>query len=720
MRGSRWARAGRVLGVVLIYAAVTVWVTWPLAPHAGAHLFAPQQGWITTLYQGDLLLIIWIQRWVMHALATNPLHLLDANTFHPVPGVLVRSEFLFGSLVIFAPLYWLTGNPVLAQNGCALASFVLSGGFMHWLLRRWTASTAAAFVGGLAFAFATWRSPEGLGRAHLLQTQYLPLVLLGLEHAARTGWLRPALITAAVIVLQAMCSSYAGYHVFLLAGAYGAADLITRSGERRRRAFRGLAVAVLPALAVAVTVALPYLRAKSSGEMPDANLPLRLHPDVIGDWIGVGTTLLAIGALPFLIFARRDRPRTIRLVTLLLTAGGAWVLARGASPIGGVLEVYSFLKSVVPGMAHIRAPERFGILASFGASALAAFAIAGGLSALRTVGWGRWARPAVIAAAVAAVLYPITRNPRAVPLAVPTGDQVPRVYSWLADHGKGGPLLELPVNTPPSAVLTAGFVQYFSTYHWLPILNGHTGYVPPQYPLIANLASQLPSAPALQMLVDCTGVRWILDHAASLEKSTAWSNLPVRGQIVGRSPLGQDWLFEIRLPPRRPCADYFLRPGVTFEGNPVAVPAKLEGSVRVDGLDLEGGQFHENQLLLTIHNQGHALWPCTTVDRLHQVSFVLGIFDRDDELVGGQEVMIPHDLGPDETIQLPLWIRFPRKLGSYVVRLLPLIGGRETPAAHPDLSWERTITVSVPGARPPPPPSSGADEIDGFPEPDPG
>jgi len=90
---------------------------------------------------------------------------------------------------LFLPIWLASDNAILALNCLTFASFVLTALAMHFLARRWTGSEAAAWVAGLAFAFAPWRAD--LGRPHLLQVQYLPLIAYGLDRVA-AGRCRPS------------------------------------------------------------------------------------------------------------------------------------------------------------------------------------------------------------------------------------------------------------------------------------------------------------------------------------------------------------------------------------------------------------------------------------------------------------------------------------------------------------------------------------------------
>jgi hypothetical protein len=92
----------------------------------------------------DAHLIAWILSWVAHALGTAPGTLFDANINHPAPAQLTGSDHLFSSQILFAPVYWLTGHPVLATGVVAFLTYPLAAFAMERLLRALGCSAAVA------------------------------------------------------------------------------------------------------------------------------------------------------------------------------------------------------------------------------------------------------------------------------------------------------------------------------------------------------------------------------------------------------------------------------------------------------------------------------------------------------------------------------------------------------------------------------------------------
>src|SRR5262249_28377686 len=106
---------------------------------------------------------------------------------------------------------------------------------------------------------------------------------------------------------------------------------------------------------------------------------------------------------------------------------------------------YVWLSAIIPGFSTMRQPQRFGGLATLAVMAPAALGLAELRSRLRTRGHGRVAAvlPWVLVAWFLVEATP--RGLRAYPMQV--GRAVPGAYRWLADHGDGGPLLELPASS---------------------------------------------------------------------------------------------------------------------------------------------------------------------------------------------------------------------------------------------------------------------------------
>ena len=111
--------------------------------------------------------------------------------FYPMSDALAVSEHLLGISLIAAPIEWLTGSLLVSYNVTLLLSYPLCGLAMFALVRRLTNNTTAAFLAGLAYAFAPYRASH-LPHIQMLVSFGMPLALLGLHEyleSRRWRWL---------------------------------------------------------------------------------------------------------------------------------------------------------------------------------------------------------------------------------------------------------------------------------------------------------------------------------------------------------------------------------------------------------------------------------------------------------------------------------------------------------------------------------------------------
>ena len=78
-------------------------------------------------------------------------------------------------------------------------------------------------------------------------------------------------------------------------------------------------------------------------------------------------------------------------------------------------------------------------------------------------------------------------------------------------------MLELPLSRSLAGATLEAQYMFFSTYHWLPLINGYTGHPPREhYDRIRDLVARIPADAAISELVSSTGLRWIVIHDAPL------------------------------------------------------------------------------------------------------------------------------------------------------------------------------------------------------------
>jgi hypothetical protein len=551
---------GRVVAPALLlaalYGALFVGTTWPLyrAPASTVLDTASLYG-DRDFIQRDTNLSLWVLAWTSHALLHEPRNLFHGNAFHPARWSVALSEHMLGVLPLFAPVYWTTGNPVLAHQVALAGSFVLAGLAMAAYVFHWTRDHLAATTAGVFFAFAPYRFWQ-MGNVHVISIQYLPLVLLGIDWALGGRRRAGGMLVAAMLALSALCSYYVGYAAFVMAGAYTA----MRVAARRRLAGAGaVAAGTLVAAAGVGLVSIPYVLLRAGGSIPDHGAdrfagfgflgPVRFgvrgllsffvlpRNDFIPQFVGWTVIALAVVAL-----ARATRaPRGALLAVAI--AGAVLYLGPVLHRPWKVPLPYWVLADVIPGWSSMRVPERFGVLVTVTAAALGGM----GLATLRASPAGRGHRIVAAAAApLAATLFLFEVAPRRLdgfPQAASLRE-LPPVYAWLAEHGDGGPLLELPTNRYD--FYRQSVYMYRSVFHHLPLANGYTGYPPAGFGEIMDAAAVAADPAWLERLLGLVPLRWIVLHRAELPATEADAlERTLRTRLQRRARFGDDVLFEV-------------------------------------------------------------------------------------------------------------------------------------------------------------------------------
>lgn len=454
--------------------------TWPLVT-------APAT--LSRTDSADGLLNQWILGWVAHALATNPLHLFDANIFHPEPRVLAFSEHLVVPALFSAPVFWMGGSPVLAYNVTLWCGLALSGWTMALVVHRWTGDWHAALVAGSLAAFNT----DTLTRmAHIqaMHLEFLPLALLALDDVLRRAGRRDVVRLGAFAALQALCSGY----LLVMTGLALAVGALARlrdwaSSTTWRTRVPALAGAGTIMFAICAPFLFQYYRVQQDQGLVRSVDEVRLYS---GHW----QNFLATGArLHYEWWAHhfyRDAnaaafPGVLAwLLTLVaIVTGVAWRDGRARmwlaiGVVGAVLSFgpavpgYAILYEAIPLLKGIRAVARFALLPLLAAGVLAAFGLAWLRARLQQQ--GRWRAAAVLG--VAAVAGVNLENTRA-PMAFVTFDGTPAVYDALAALPEAI-VAELPF-PEPGRVAANGPAVHASTRYWHPLLNGYSGYTPASY-----------------------------------------------------------------------------------------------------------------------------------------------------------------------------------------------------------------------------------------------
>jgi hypothetical protein len=503
--GRRVSGAWReVVAVLASAAALTVVMTYPIAFEMGS---------VGRVDNGDGQLSIWNVAWVARALLTDPRHVFDANIFHPHTGTLAYSEANLGAGVLATPAYFLTGNAYAAHNFAVLAAFLLTVVGTYFLVRYLTGDRRGAVVAAICFGFCPHLFAH-MPHIQLLMTAGLPFTMLAFHRMADRPTVGRGAALGAAMAAQALSCGYYGVFAILLVGHAVIVLAVTRHLWASVRFWVAMAVAAAVAMAL-VAPAFRYYLALQSGEgfgraleeaaRYSANWSAYLASSsyahswmlrFLPRWSEVvfpGFVATVLGGVGIWIARYQQRGEIVAVY------GGVALLAFWAS-FGPAAHLYSVLYRALPVFMWLRAPARFGVLVAFGLSVLAGVALS---TLLRGVAVSRARMVAIAAAAVAAAEL-------VVPLNLPRVPTVETVYKMLALSPRG-PVIEMPFYYPEVGLFQHAKYMLASTSHWMPLVNGYSDFIPPDFIEHVHTLAAFPSRDSFKLL-ERDQVRYAVFH----------------------------------------------------------------------------------------------------------------------------------------------------------------------------------------------------------------
>lgn len=158
------------------------------------------------------------------------------------------------------------------------------------------------------------------------------------------------------------------------------------------------------------------------------------------------------------------------------------------------------LHHYVPGFDALRGVNRIHIMSMLAVSVLAAYGIAA-LSARLSRGWG-----AVLTAILGLVIV-IEYNCVPIPLVtIPSSDDTPAVYQWLASQEEDFAFVEYPILSRLQV-----WQVFFSTYHWKRLVTGASAFPSKTYIALRRRKENVPSSSTLEDF-ERIGVRYLVVH----------------------------------------------------------------------------------------------------------------------------------------------------------------------------------------------------------------
>lgn len=496
---------------------LAVFMTWPLT--AGL----ARLGRTTTM---DGLYGIWNVAWVAHAIVTRPTTLFDANIFYPHRGTLAYSESNIVAGVVAIPAWLVTHNAYAAHNTALLFAFA-STFLGTWLLaRHLSGHTGAAGVAAILFAFCPFFYSHS-AHIQLLMAGGIPLSMLALHRLVDQPSPNRGAVLGLALAGQALACAYYGIFAGLMVG-YGVLFFAARRHLWRVPGFwTAVAIAAATAGAIVLPFVLPYLEMqRDSGfvrSLDDARRysatwqsylasPAHGHRPLlilarqlgwsIGEVLFPGILAMVLGVTGMAMSWRRDRPEPTpgddRETLMLYGTLGA--LAVWAS-FGPAATLYTVLYRIVPLFTFLRAPSRFGLLLVFVLALFTSLA----LTRLLPLAGRRAVLAACALAALAIAELNVVPFPWEPALAVSTN------YTVLAAMPRGA-VAEFPFYGERIAYPLHAQYMVFSTTHWMPLVNGYSDDIPPDFRETAFVLDSFPSNDTFAVLqkhrVRYIGIHW--------------------------------------------------------------------------------------------------------------------------------------------------------------------------------------------------------------------
>lgn len=516
----RQSEGWRHASAALLFALLSIAMTWPLAPNLTRAVSDP----------GDPYILVWTLDWNWWATLRQPLELFHANVFHPSPYALALSENVYGISILLFPLRMLGMAPLTAYNVAMIGGFAFCGFAAYLLGSHLTRSWAAGLAAGVFYAFVPFRF------VHLPHLQHvwggwLPMMLFALLLYAEKPSRRRAAFFAAAFVMNGLTNIH-----YLFFGALAVA--VTAVLLLPRDTWRTLAIATAIALAVLTPFLLPYAAVAKLYDLQRTVEDLERFSATLGHWLPhegepelrLHPGMLAlVAAVAAFAVDRSRRARSTRWLALL------WIAIGVAGSLGIHFEFHTFLYGAVPGFRAIRVPARWAVIAYIGLAILIAVA---------TAALARRHRVAALLVPAVFVAH-LWQAPIRWYLADP---EPPAVHRWLAGQTLAGGVVELPMD-----VLSSDYEAMFrATAHHKPIVNGVSGFHPPHRMEISALSNATPVPDALVDRLRELRVELIIVHGdllgargpevrAWLERELARDRISYVGRFDTR--IESDWVF---------------------------------------------------------------------------------------------------------------------------------------------------------------------------------
>ncbi len=489
-----------------------------------AGLQAPDTGVKELDWDMDIGIAVWVYAWNIHQLFEDPVHLFDANIYHPQKNTLAMIDNYFGVAMLGLPAMLITKNPAVMYNSIIVLAYLLTAWAVFGYMLYRTRSRMGAMIAGLMAALLPFHYAH-LHTIHKTMFLSIPLSLWALEKFLETKQFRYGLGFILVAGYQLTCTWY----LTVLLAVFYLFYFIYLTLFRRRILFsRALIPVILAGILILAPLtwffARPYMEVQKmfpsfnrSVDSQHSVTPMMylttgennlLYGHVLKGPVRFdkplrtyfpGFVLYGLGLWGMILYIRRKSIRSeditgtgwflmvFGLLSMLIALGPYLKMADGSK----IPLPFYFLYHSLPVMKALRGPQDFVLIFYFSLMFFGAYAVKSisEWSSSRT-------RIMVMTGLVAFLVLESVRVPfPVVPLT--SGKDVPQCYTWAAEQ-PDRPVVaayypRFRKNGEIHFQYLKHFAMYYSIFHFCPIPDGHSAYVPPRAAEYRKVAQQFPS-----------------------------------------------------------------------------------------------------------------------------------------------------------------------------------------------------------------------------------
>lgn len=194
--------------VIVVGIVLTIILTWPYALNMGS--FFSDQG----DYPFNVAQLWYNQDSIKTGRIFNLKEYIHGYQFYPQPYSFAFANNAFVPSLIFAPMYWITGNIIFSGNFYTFLTFVLSFLAAFYAVNYFVKNPYASLIGAFVFTFnanTLVRFPQHID---VLGKYFLPLVFLFAYQFLEKPTLRKGLLFALFFTLNALTNNY--YEIFTI------------------------------------------------------------------------------------------------------------------------------------------------------------------------------------------------------------------------------------------------------------------------------------------------------------------------------------------------------------------------------------------------------------------------------------------------------------------------------------------------------------------------